>query len=425
VNAMQKMRAARTALVLDQPFFGALALRLMLREDPTCDTAWVNGVSIGFNPTFVLEQTQEQLMGLLAHEVMHVACGHPWRRDGRDPQKWNEAADRVINPVLRGANIRLPENVLYELDPSHLGKSAEWVYDRLPRDPEPQDDEQGQGQGDDDDQQQGAGAGGDDDSDSNSNSSGNGDDDQQGGEPGDGDGDGQEDGDEQQSGAPEFGEVRDAPVGTEEIEGNTESDWQQAVQQARAAAKARGQLPAELDRFAQEAAEARVDWRSVLHRFFQQTARADYTWMRPNARYIAQGLYLPALRSEEVGPVVIAIDTSASLDDVLIGQFQREVRAVLDEVQPSAAHVIYCDARVQGHDVFLRGEPFVLRPRGGGGTDFRPVFDMLDTLDEPPVCVVYLTDLEGRFPDREPEVPVLWATIRDHAVPFGEKVYVE
>ena len=40
-------------MILDAPFWGVLALRLKLVEDPACPTAWVDGVSLGFNPTFV------------------------------------------------------------------------------------------------------------------------------------------------------------------------------------------------------------------------------------------------------------------------------------------------------------------------------------------------------------------------------------
>ena len=81
--------------------------------------------------------------------------------------------------------------------------------------------------------------------------------------------------------------------------------------------------------------------------------------------------------------------------------------------------------------------------KGGGGTDFRPVFDLIDnpnsqlsTLnsqlsdpDEPPVCVVYLTDLDGSFPAKEPEYPVLWCVPpgvnANRKIPFGEIVAVK
>jgi predicted metal-dependent peptidase len=374
MTARKKVTMARTSLVLDQPFFGALALRLAMKEDPTCKTAWVDGRTLGYNPEFVEDLTHAELVGLIAHEVMHCAAGHPWRRDAREHRRWNHACDRTINPMLRDSGFALPEGALYEIDPSHHGKSSEWVYDRLPPDP---------------------------------------------------DGDGSGAGDDGGAGDP-LGEVRDAPAEAD-AEGNSEADWQQAVQQAAQAAKARGSLSGDLERAAKAVAEARVDWRSVLRRFVQQVARADYSWTRPNPRYLARGLYLPALRSEEMGPVVVAIDTSGSIDAVLLDQFGGELRAIAEDLRPERVHVIYCDSAVRRIDTFERGEPIELHPAGGGGTAFSPVFEAVDDLEDVPSCVVYLTDLDGTFPESAPPMPVLWASTSgpDDEVPFGEVVPVQ
>ena len=74
--AHDKMLRARTALILDEPFFGALALRLKLVEDPTCKRLWVDGRSLGYNPDFVLSLTPQEVIAGLVHEVLHVAEGH-------------------------------------------------------------------------------------------------------------------------------------------------------------------------------------------------------------------------------------------------------------------------------------------------------------------------------------------------------------
>ena len=55
--------------------------------------------------------------------------------------------------------------------------------------------------------------------------------------------------------------------------------------------------------------------------------------------------------------------------------------------------------------------PIVLCPKGGGGTDFRQVFQWVEQQGISPECLIYLTDLEcSRFPE-EPFYPVLWARI--------------
>ena len=369
MSARQAVLSARTALVLDSPFFGALALRLALQEDPTCDTAWTDGQSIGYNPAFIDSLTHPQLLGLLAHEVMHVASGHPWRREGRDAKRWNRAADYAINGTLQAAGFELPECGL--LDPQYTGKSAEWIYDRLPA--EPQD---GSGSG--------SGSGGND--------------------P-----------------AP-AGEVRDAPDPATKPEAPTEAEWREAVQQAAAVAEGRGELPGALRRFAKDAVAPAVDWRSVLHRFASETARADYSWTRPSARYLARGLYLPALYSVDMGRIVVAVDVSGSVDEVLLTKFAAELNAIASELRPAEVEVIYCDARVQGRESFLPGDTIELHACGGGGTDFRPVFD---AVEEAPACLVFLTDLYGRFPEEAPEYPVLWASTSRATAPWGETVRVD
>lgn len=375
MNARKLVLQARAALVLDSPFFGALALRLALEEDPSCDTAWTDGKRIGYNPEYVAQLRPSQLAGLLAHEVMHVASGHPWRRDGREAKRWNVACDYAINEALAASGFELPDGGLR--DPQYAGKPSEWIYDRLPATAP-----DGSGSG-------AAGAGG---------------------SAGDG------------PSAP-AGEVRDAP-GPEDPGAPTEAEWKQAVQQAANVAKARGSLPGALERFAKEAAEPRVDWRSVLHRFAQSVARDDYTWRAPSARYLARGLYLPALRSEAMGRIAVAVDTSGSVDEVQLSQFAAEINAIAAELQPQGIDVLYCDRRINRRASFDAGEPVELQPCGGGGTDFRPVFEALQDDGAAPACLVYLTDLDGPFPTDPPGYPVLWAATSRRVAPFGETVRI-
>ena len=97
MTAAEKITKARAGLVLDLPFFGSLALRLKCKPDETCQTAWTDGQSIGYNPEFIDPLPLDQVKGLLAHEVMHLACSHHTRRGNRDPKKWNIAGDFAIN----------------------------------------------------------------------------------------------------------------------------------------------------------------------------------------------------------------------------------------------------------------------------------------------------------------------------------------
>ena len=84
---MKKLTRARTQLILDQPFFGSLALRLRLVEDPTVDTAYTDGVVLGYNWGFITRLSLEETKWVVAHEVMHLACMHHTRRAWRGPRK--------------------------------------------------------------------------------------------------------------------------------------------------------------------------------------------------------------------------------------------------------------------------------------------------------------------------------------------------
>ncbi len=379
MSARDKVTAARTALVLDQPFFGVLALHLSIIEDTTCDTAWTDGASLGYSPAFVDALTQDELKALIAHEVLHCACGHCWRRDGREPKKWNMAADYAINAVLVEAGFTLPKGGL--LDAQFSGQHSEWIYDRLPDVPPDQKPQAGEVR------------------DAPS--------DDPGADQGQGQGDGQ-----------------NAPHGTPNpSNGTSEADWQQLTKQA--ATLAQGTLPASLRRSLLAATAPIVDWRSVLRRFVQDTCKADYSWTQPNRRYLPSGLYLPALHSQQCGRIAVAVDTSGSIDAVTLAQFASELRAIVSEVRPVETLVIYCDAQVNHTDIYQADDHLELsNAYGGGGTAFGPVFDALADEDTAPVCAIYLTDLYGSFPDTAPEYPVLWAVYggNDSPVPFGERI---
>ena len=108
--------------------------------------------------------------------------------------------------------------------------------------------------------------------------------------------------------------------------------------------------------------------------------------------------------------------------------FFAEMSGILEDPVLEVVHVVWSDARVhrtnEVHDVqdiaLLRAEPVP----GGGGTDFRPVFDWVVKEGIEPDCVVYLTDLMGTFPAHQPEYPVIWGTIFDGSFPWGEKVLI-
>ncbi|MGD0109761.1 MAG: VWA-like domain-containing protein [Rhodopila sp.] len=137
---------------------------------------------------------------------------------------------------------------------------------------------------------------------------------------------------------------------------------------------------------------------------------------------MARGLYLPSLRSETIGPVVVAVDTSGSIDDATLAAFAAEITAILDEAAPAAIHVVYCDHAIAGTETYEPGDVIDLTPHGGGGTAFRPVFEWIARSGIQPVSAVYLTDLCGWDFGPEPDYPVLWVSTDLTNAPFGEVI---
>jgi predicted metal-dependent peptidase len=176
-------------------------------------------------------------------------------------------------------------------------------------------------------------------------------------------------------------------------------------------------------RLVEKLTRAGPDWRHLI-RDFCQRAKDDYSFAHPNERYSESEFWLPGLHSERPGRMVFAVDTSGSTEAV-VGEFLAQAQVVLDEFRPEQMDVFWCDAAIQKHEVYYPGDDIPKDAPGGGGTDFRPVFEAVK--DDPPVCLVYLTDLEGSFPDVDPGIPTLWVVwggCKD-APTFGDVAHVE
>ena len=388
MDSRDKIIKARAALVLDEPFFGSLVHRLILEEDSSCNTLWVDGSRLGYNPGFVDSLSMDTLKGCLCHEVMHCALSHHARRGCRDSKKWNVAADYAVNPIIRD-KFSLPDGALF--NPDFSGISSEEIYNNLPdQDQGDRDQGQDQSQGQDGDDSQGSGA-----------------------DPGG------------------CGEVRDCPgedggLASESDLSKSKADWKVAVSQAAQQARAFGSLPAGMDRVVDEIVNPKVDWRSLLRRFMDQVSKSDYSWSPPNRRYIHAGLYLPSCRTSDIGTVVVAVDTSGSISQDAINRVAAELSSIVIDFR-AESYVLYCDSKIQGIEHFLDGDfPDKLNPKGGGGTSFVPVFEWIDRESINPSFLIYFTDLCGDFPESGPMYPVLWITEGQalKEVPFGEVIEV-
>lgn len=399
----KKLLRARASIILNHntAFYAGLMMQKPMIMDESVKTACTNGEVIKYNPAFVDKQTNEQLQGLIIHELMHIHSLHPTRRNGRDMSQWNEACDYAINQILIDGKIELPDGAL--VNHKYRGMSAEAIYNDLTKQKEKEQKDKPKQ------------------SDS--------------GQPAGGNGNGNPDPTSANSGQqnkpqpqPEYGigGVEDSPAQSKSDVAATEAKAKQQLAQAMTIAKHMGNLPAGMDRIIDEILKPVVDWQEALARFVSEVAHNDYSFSKPNLRYASSGFILPSLHNIEMGELVLIVDTSGSIDEGLLKTFASEMQEIASSFN-SKITVIYVDTKVHGVDVIEPDDTFTLHPKGGGGTSFIPAFPYMQENEITPRAIVYFTDgYSTRFPD-EPDVPVLWATYNNSSFepPFGEVIRVD
>ena len=137
-------------------------------------------------------------------------------------------------------------------------------------------------------------------------------------------------------------------------------------------------------------------------------------------------MYLENLEGESV-KVYVAVDTSGSIDNEQLSMFLAEIRGILNSYPHLECELYYADADAYG-TYNIDSKSSLPPPTGGGGTSFAPFFSIVgDNWDglKSSICV-YLTDGYGSFPDKKPELPVLWVVtpggLSVEEFPFGEAV---
>lgn len=164
-----------------------------------------------------------------------------------------------------------------------------------------------------------------------------------------------------------------------------------------------------------------IDWRSELREAIGGYYVSDYTLIPPSKKLLYDGVYLPGVHSRHL-ELSIAIDSSGSVDEVLLAQFIAEVESITELFGSYTIDLIVCDDRIRSHERFERGEAISYTLGGGAGTDFGPVFELIEMWMYGPKVLLYFTDLDGKFPAYEPLYEVLWISPVMMEVPFGRVI---
>ena len=355
---LDKLITARVGLLLRHPFFGNLATRLKLvNADEWCATLATDGRNFYYNNEFVDKLKPKEAEFGFAHEVLHNVFDHMGRRDSRDPQLSNIAADYATNQILKDERIgEVPSWIKIFQDNKYRGMSYEQIYEELYEKAEKIDitklgellDEH-----------------------------------LDDGDDGDGDQDGDQDGNGKgrpRLSADEKKKIRD--------------EIKEAMVAAAQAAGA-GRVPAGVARMISDFTEPKMDWRQMLRMNIQSIIKSNFSFQRPNRKSQHCGAILPGMMNEETIDVSVCIDMSGSISDEMAKDFLSEVKGIMDEYTDFKLDLWTFDTEVYGYKQFTgdtADEIMEYECQGGGGTDFEVNWTFMKEQGIEPKRFIMFTD---------------------------------
>ena len=149
-----------------------------------------------------------------------------------------------------------------------------------------------------------------------------------------------------------------------------------------------------------------VNWRKVL-RLFTNKSRKTFlknTIRRPSKRYGTT----PGTKVQKRQNILVVIDTSASIKEVLFQNFFDEIYHIWR--QGAAVTVAECDVEIHQHYDYKGHTPAFVK--GKGGTSFDAAIAFANDIFKPD-AVIYFTDGKGKKPTVKSRFPILWLIEKD------------
>jgi len=345
-------------------------------------TAYTNGVDKKYGREFMSKLTDPELRGLILHENLHVALKHipRFKKEFKDnPQAINVATDYAVNDVIMNLSDRdlckLPEGGLY--DAKYHNWSVREIYEDLKKQQkENKDSGKGESLG---------------------------------------------------KTLDEHG-FEDAQNMTDEEAKEMSGKIDKALREGGILA---GRMGAKIPRVIGDMLEPKVNWREVLREFVSSATKGsdEYTWRKFNKRQMANDIYLPSMENESIGELVVAIDTSGSINSEVLTEFASELTSICSVSSPSKVRVLWWDTDVHGEQVFLPEHydniKDLLKPQGGGGTMVSCVSEYVNKQRVEAEAVIVFTD--GYVEDDitwNLKCPTLWLVTQNNnfVAPSGKVV---
>ena len=374
----ERITKARVVLMFYQPWFGQLANYLNFKINNDIDTMAVdiNG-NIFFNEEFVNSLSQEELTGVICHEILHLAFQHLSRMGNRNPKIWNIAGDLKVNDeiIFNQSKFKLPKMALVaQGNTIEIGrakivnidtKSSEQIYEEI----------------------------------INKNNS---------------------------------EDLKDIGMDTFIIANNNSDkakekagEWVQRVAVANETFKDKGCIPAGILKELKKLDTPELKWHQIITQRLKLISSGK-TWKKPSKRMLPW--YFPSKQKVKGLSCVVCIDSSGSMGEKELQKALTELWGLSQQFKAIKFWITCCDTELS--------EPFIIttstkkdllniKLKGGGGTSFVPVFDWIKKENINPDCLIYFTDLYGDFPNRKPLYQTYWITESSNMqVPFGKKIKI-
>lgn len=385
----ERITKAKIWLLTKRPWFGQLSCYLNMVENKLVPTAGIDLTgNLYYNPEWCEKLSDEQLRGLLCHEILHLALQHIPRCGDRNRLLWNIACDLKVNLEIQNeSNMELPPGAVapsnygdsYKFDSGKINnvseKTAENCYTILRKAMKkpPTQDQDLIIAGNDPQTQK---------------------------------------------------KLEDAgikPVNNQQVAGLSR-DWQSRVYSASQMAK--GDMPAGVARAIFKLEHSELPWNQIIKQRLRKIA-TKHSWKKPSKRYLPW--YFPGRTKNEGIKLVAAIDTSGSMSKEQITKALSELYGLMRSFQFLELWVTDCDAEVYNTKKVKIHDLSRMLLSGGGGTDFRPVFKWIkkefnDDIDS--LC--FFTDLYGDFPKKPSPYETFWITdTKGTTPPFGRTLFLE
>lgn len=368
-------------------------------------------ISMFFNREFIDKLDDDELLGVILHETLHLALYHNVRNVDKNMQLWNIACDLEVNSIIDSMKFKLPKGGLMPQRDFELASrlSAENYYDAIYRKIEDQKKNGNGGQG-------GFSI----------------------------EGMGTLDDHSQWSKTESESEMVKQMVDTvvkpaiqknendinrSSIKDNITEALREVSGKKNRSARY-GDQPGNYISKINVTGNGKVKWNYILNRLIRRTLSSNYTpsFKRTSRRY--GELVKGKIKNHKIDSIVVAVDTSGSINRDLHERFMEEI-ILIRRMFKIEIRYIQCDTEVT-QDIKLKRYTNVedIAIKGGGGTDFRPVFDYIKQKNYKPNAILYFTDGQGTYPEKS-NIDTLWIIDSEDSLsygynpPFGYKLFLD